>query len=80
VLLLCISAAVSLDKAKPVRWFYKALNIPYIYDYIELCREQAEVIQNYEYVNVCDMGKSETRHRKYKWLKLGGEAYDRSSY
>jgi hypothetical protein len=53
----------------PVRELHKAFSIPYIYDYItKLSRQQAEVIQG------------ETRHRKYKRLKLGGgQAYDRSN-
>jgi hypothetical protein len=53
----------------------------YIYDYItKLCRQQAEVIQNHENVNVRNIGQGEPRHRKYKRLKLrGDQAYDRSS-
>jgi hypothetical protein len=46
----------------------------------KLCRQQAEVIQNHENENVRNIGQGESRHRKYKWLKLGGgQAYDRSS-
>jgi hypothetical protein len=54
---------------------------PYIYDYTsKLCRQQAEVIQNYENANVRSIGQGEPRHKKYKTLKLGGgQAYDRSS-
>jgi hypothetical protein len=54
---------------------------PYVYDYItKLCRQQAEVIQNHENANVGNIGQDEARHRKYKWLKLGGgHAYDLSS-
>jgi hypothetical protein len=33
-------------------------------------------IQNHENVNVCNMGQSKAQHRKYKRLKLGGQAYD----
>jgi hypothetical protein len=60
---------------------HKAFSIPYIYDYItKLCRQQAEVIQNYENVNVRNIGQGEAWHRKYKRLKLGGgQAYDRSN-
>jgi hypothetical protein len=48
--------------------------------YKKLCRQQAEVIQNYENEHVCSIGQGEARHRKYKRLKLGGsQAYDRSS-
>jgi hypothetical protein len=46
----------------------------------ELSRQQAGAIQNYENANVRDIGKAETRHRKYKRFELGGDqAYDRSS-
>jgi hypothetical protein len=53
----------------------------YIYDYItKLCRQQAEVIQNHENVNVRNIGQGEPRHRKYKRHQFGGsQAYDRSS-
>jgi hypothetical protein len=59
---------------------HEAFNIPYIYDYItKLCRQQAEVIQNHENVNVRNIGQGEARYRKHKKLKLGGgQAYDRS--
>jgi hypothetical protein len=58
-----------------------ASKLPYIYDYVsKLCRQQAEVIQNYENTNVRKVGQGETRHRKYERLKLsGGQEYDRSS-
>jgi hypothetical protein len=46
----------------------------------KLCRQQAEVIQNYENEHVRYIGLREARHRKYKRLKLGGgQAYDRLS-
>jgi hypothetical protein len=65
----------------PVRELHKAFSILYIYDYItKLSRQQAEVIQNNENVNVRNIGQGEARHRKYKRLKLGGgQAYDRSN-
>jgi hypothetical protein len=45
----------------------------------KLSRQQAEVIQNHENANVPHIGQGESRHRKYKSLKLGGgQAYDRS--
>jgi hypothetical protein len=52
-----------------------------VYDYItKLCRRQAEVVQNHENKHARGIGQGETRHRKYKKLKLGcGQAYDRSS-
>jgi hypothetical protein len=63
----------------PVRELHKTFSIPYIYEYItKLSRQQAEVIQNYENINVRNIGQGEARHRKR--LKLGGgQAYDRSN-
>jgi hypothetical protein len=46
----------------------------------KLCRQQAEVILNQDNENIRNTGHGETRHVKYKRLKLGGgQAYDRSS-
>jgi hypothetical protein len=55
--------------------------ISHVYDYItKSCRQQAEVIQNHDYENVCYIGQGEAQHRKYKGLKLGGgHVYDPSS-
>jgi hypothetical protein len=63
----------------PVRDLKMAFKLPYIYDYItKLCRQRAEVIQNYE--NVRNIGPGELWHRKYKRFRLGGgQADDRSS-
>jgi hypothetical protein len=57
-----------------------AFQIIYIYDCItKLCRQQAEVIQNHDNENVRNTGQGETRRRKYRKLKLGGDhVYDRS--
>jgi hypothetical protein len=65
----------------PDRELHKAFNITYIYDYItKLCRQQAEVIQNHENVNVRNIGQGEAQHRKHTRLKLGGgQAYGCSS-
>jgi hypothetical protein len=64
----------------PVRDLHIAYKISYVYDYIKLCRQQAEVIQNHDKEKVRNIGQGEARHRKYKRLKLGGgQAYDRSS-
>jgi hypothetical protein len=54
---------------------------PYIYDPItKLYRQQAEVIQNHEIVNIHDIRKGNAEQRKYKRLKLGGsQAQDPSS-
>jgi len=44
-----------------------------------VCRKQAEVIQNYDNMNVPNIGKSEAQQRKHKTLNFGsGQAYDRS--
>jgi hypothetical protein len=52
----------------PVRKLHKAFSITYIYDYItKLSRQQAEVIQNRENVNVRDIGQGEFG---------SGQAYD----
>jgi hypothetical protein len=60
---------------------HTTFNLPYVYDYItQLCRQQAEIIQNYENEHACGIEQREARHRKYERLKIGGgEAYDRSS-
>jgi hypothetical protein len=43
-----------------VRELHVAFQVLYIYDYItKLCRQQAEVIQNHENVNVRNIGKGE---------------------
>jgi hypothetical protein len=63
----------------PIRKLHEAFSIPYIYDYItKLSRQKPEDIQNHE--NVRNIGQGETRHRKYKRLKLGGcQAYNHSN-
>jgi hypothetical protein len=49
------------------------IKIPYAYDFItKSYRPQTEDIQNHENENVCNIGKGEAQHRKYKRLKLGG--------
>jgi hypothetical protein len=54
-----------------------AFQVPNIYDNImKLCRLQAELIQNHENANVCDIEKGEARHRKHKRLKSGGGQVD----
>jgi hypothetical protein len=65
----------------PVRDLHLAFQIPFVYDYMtELCRQQAEVIQNHDNGNVLTIGQGEARHRKYKRLELGrGLVYDYSS-
>jgi hypothetical protein len=57
-----------------------AFQIPYVYDYIKLCRRQAEIIHNHENENVRNIGQGEPSHRKHERLKLGGDhLYDRPS-
>jgi hypothetical protein len=65
----------------PFRDLHMAFEIPFVCDYVtKLCRQQAEVIQNHDNENNCNIGQGEANHRKYKMLKLGGgQAYDRSS-
>jgi hypothetical protein len=69
------------SRPTPVRELHTAFNIPYVYDFItKLCRQQAEVILNNNNKNVRNIRQGETRHRKYKRLKVGGvQAHDRSS-
>jgi hypothetical protein len=60
-------------KCTPGRDLHTAFNLPYVYDYItELCRQQAEVMQNHENDYVRGIGQGEARYRKCKWLELGG--------
>jgi hypothetical protein len=41
----------------PVRELHMAFQVQYIYDYVsKLCRQQAEVIENYENANVRNIG------------------------
>jgi hypothetical protein len=58
-----------------------AFNLPYGYNYItELCRQQAEVIENHEIEHIRSIGQGKARRKKYKRLKLGGsQTYDNSS-
>jgi hypothetical protein len=71
------------SRRTPVRDLHMAFRLTYIrvYDSItELCRQQAEAIQNHENADVRSTGQGEPRQRKYKTLKLGGSrAYNRSS-
>jgi hypothetical protein len=69
------------NEDKPVRELHMAFQVPYIYDFItKLCRQQAEVIQNYENSNVRGIEEGEIGHRKYDRLKFGGsQAYNCSS-
>jgi hypothetical protein len=57
-------------RCTPVRELHTAFQVPYTSDYItKLCRQQAEVMQNQENVNVRDIGKGEVQYRRFK---LGG--------
>jgi hypothetical protein len=54
-----------------VRDMYVAFHIPRVYYYIiKLCRQKAKVIQNHDNEDVRNNGQGESRHRKYKGLKL----------
>jgi hypothetical protein len=49
-----------------VRDLHTAFNLPCVYDYItKSCRQQVEVIQNYENGHVRSIGQGKARHRKY---------------
>jgi hypothetical protein len=53
-----LRATGNFPRRTPVRELPKAFNMPNIYDYItKLCKQQAEVIQNHENVNVRNIGQ-----------------------
>jgi hypothetical protein len=61
-----------------VRQLHMAFQVPHIYDFItKLCRQQADVIQNHENLNVQDIRKSKARHRKYKRWQLSIRPFKR---
>jgi hypothetical protein len=64
----------------PVSDLHTAFNLRYIYSYItKLCRQQTDVMQNYENEHVHSVGQVDVRHKKCKRLKFGGgQAYHRS--
>jgi hypothetical protein len=68
-------------KFTPTRELHVVFKISYVYDFItNVCGQQAEVIQNHENANVCNIRHGRTMQTMYKRLKLGGgQAYDRSS-
>jgi hypothetical protein len=70
-----------LPRRTPTRYMYAELQTPYVYDFItEICRKQANVIQNHNNENVRSIGNGVVRHRKHKRLKLsGGQMYKRSN-
>jgi hypothetical protein len=70
----------NLPRRTQTRALLRAFQILYVYDYItEICRKQAELIQNHDNVNVRYRGKNEAQHRKRKRLEFGGgQAYDLS--
>jgi hypothetical protein len=50
---------------------HTAFNLPCVYDDItKLCRQHAEVLQNYENEHIRGIGQGEARHRKWKELNL----------
>jgi hypothetical protein len=56
----------------PVYDLHAAFNLQCVYGYItKVCRQQAEVVQNHENEHVHCIGQGESRHGKYKRLKLG---------
>jgi hypothetical protein len=68
----------NLSSRTPTRDFHVAFKIPYKHDFVtKRCKQQTEVIQNHENVNVRNIGQSEVQHRKFKRLRLGGgQTYD----
>jgi hypothetical protein len=57
----------------PTGELHMAFNIPYVYDFItQLCRQQAEVIQNQENATLRNIHQGEAMQRICKRLKLGG--------
>jgi hypothetical protein len=76
-----LRAVGNLDRCTPIREMHVASQIPYVYEYkTKLCRTQAELILKHVNPNVRGIGQGESRHRKYKRLKLGGgQACDRSA-
>jgi hypothetical protein len=62
-----LCAIGNLPRRPPVRDLHLAFKIPHVYDYItNLCRQQAEVIQNHENANVRNIGQDEARYKKHK--------------
>jgi nucleoid DNA-binding protein len=57
----------NLPRRTSTRDLYVTFKISYVYNFVaKLCRQQAEVIQNHENVNICNIGSGEAQHRKYK--------------
>jgi hypothetical protein len=55
----------------PIRDKHISFHIPYVYDYItKLCRQQAQVIQNHENMQVHNIGKGEADTENIKSLNL----------
>jgi hypothetical protein len=71
----------NLDRCTSIHKLHVAFKIPYVYDCVaKLCRTQAGVVLNHVNLNVHGTGQRETRHRKCKRLKLGGnQTYDHSA-
>jgi hypothetical protein len=71
----------NVTKRTPTPALHLAFQIPQGYLYVtKICKKQTKVIQNHDSMNVRNTGRNETRHRKFKRLKLGGgQAYDRSN-
>jgi hypothetical protein len=60
-----LRAIGNFPKFSPVLDLHMAFNLTYVYDYTRnLCKQQAEVIQNYENEHVPSIGQGEARHIK----------------
>jgi len=69
----------------PTRDLHMTFKIPYVYDFVtKLRRQQAEVIQNHENVNVRNTGQAELNTEKNKkaqtWWRSGIRLFKRLSY
>jgi hypothetical protein len=63
----------NLSRRTQTRALHLVFQLPHVYDYTtNICRKQAEVIQNHDKENVRNVGKSEAQLRKQKRLRFGG--------
>jgi hypothetical protein len=70
----------SLPRRTPTRDLHVTFKVPHLHKLVtKLCRQQTTVTLNHENVNIRNIDQGEAQHRKYKRLKLGGQAYDQLS-
>jgi hypothetical protein len=77
----CITEETNNNVGTMTRDLQMAFKIPHLHDFvIKLCRQQAKVILNHEYVNNRNTGRGEAQHMKYKNLTLSsGHTNNQSS-